>query len=96
MRFSLQISSVTYSRSSSGAAASCTKFRCDVGKERSLRFRFALEAAPRKELVLKAGDEALSPRVVVGVAHGSHRGAYAEFTAALPEGQSRALTALIL
>lgn len=44
----------------------------DIGEERRFRLRFALEAAPRKQFVLKAGEETLRHRVVVCVARNFH------------------------
>jgi hypothetical protein len=57
--------------------------------------RLGREALAIEQLALERGEEALADRVVVGVADRAHRRADAHEFAASPEGERRALTALI-
>lgn len=54
----------------------------------AIRACLALEGAALDELPFQSGEEALSHRVVVSVAHGSYRMEHLRLPAALPEGQA--------
>ena len=58
------------------------------GEDSHAGLRLGLEAVALDELGLQAGEEALGHRVVVGIAHGAHRGANAHLPAALAEGKA--------
>ena len=56
-----------------------------------LRFGLRPEPLPVEELALERGEEALTERVVVGIAYGAHRGPHAHLLAAEAEGDGRIL-----
>ena len=53
------------------------------------------ETPPIEQLALQGREEALAPRIVVGVADRPHRRPDAERQAALPVGDGRVLTTMI-
>ena len=61
----------------------------DVGEERQPRFGLGLPALAIDELAVEALEEALGNRVVLGIAHCSHRWPHAHLLAAFAEGDAR-------
>src|SRR5918994_5529617 len=67
----------------------------DELEDRHARLGLGWETLARKQLALKRREEALAHRVVVGVAHGSHRRPHLGFLAAKAEGNRGVLRAVV-
>jgi len=67
----------------------------DPSKYRHPCFGFTFPTAPGNEFTFQAGEETLSHRVVIGIAHGTHGGAYPQLPTPAEKGYAGVLAALV-